>query len=469
MVANAIIRPDDLVSGLPPEWDGDVLDDIRDYLAQTTDKLIVLDDDPSGTQAIPGTHIALLRDTDTFLRQFTSAAQSFHVLMNSRNLTPQDTRALHRHIAQCLQLASEETGHRISVVSRGDVSLRSHFPLETDTLMDNLDTDFDAVLFAPAGNGAVTLDDVHYILQDGGYVPAAETEYAQDSIFGYSTSNLREWVAEKTGGRVSAGQVQSISLQTIRQGGAQAVFRQLRKLSNRAVCVVNIATQRDAEVVALGTLMAQAHGKRFLHRSGMAFASALAGVRPQQSLSRKQLAFGKGVGGLVVVGARTPSATQQLLTLLASDRVTGIEVRVESLLHDQSQNAEVARCSEVLENTLQQDDVVLYTSRRIIGAEDPAHARIVTQRVNAGLVAILNGITAHPRYLAVKGSVTASEVAVRALNMRAARVEGQLLPGVPVWTVGNGGTTIPKMSYVIVPGSLGDPDTLVRLVDKLRR
>ena len=39
---------------------------------------------------------------------------------------------------------------------------------------------------------------------DGKPVPTHETEFARDSVFGYRTAYLPDYVAEKTAGRVTA-------------------------------------------------------------------------------------------------------------------------------------------------------------------------------------------------------------------------------------------------------------------------
>ncbi|KAL6576382.1 hypothetical protein OROHE_000163 [Orobanche hederae] len=61
-------------------------------------------------------------------------------------------------------------------------------------------------------------------------VPAGETEFAKDASFGYKSSNLREWMEEKTGGRIPAGSVSSISIQLLRKGGPGAVCEPLCSL-----------------------------------------------------------------------------------------------------------------------------------------------------------------------------------------------------------------------------------------------
>jgi uncharacterized protein YgbK (DUF1537 family) len=63
-----------------------------------------------------------------------------------------------------------------------------------------------------------------------------------------------------------------------------------------------------------------------------------------------------------------------------------------------------------------------------------------------------------------KGGITSAEVARSGLGARTARVRGQLMPGVSVWDLVTAETTIP---YVVVPGNVGDPETLAHAVQGL--
>ncbi|XP_075653873.1 uncharacterized protein LOC142624220 [Castanea sativa] len=78
--------------------------------------------------------------------------------------------------------------------------------------------------------GRYTIDDVHYVADSDKLVPAGDTEFAKDAAFGYKASNLREWVEDKTCGRIPASKVTSISIQLLRKGGPDAVFERLCNL-----------------------------------------------------------------------------------------------------------------------------------------------------------------------------------------------------------------------------------------------
>ena len=468
MEARRLLTEPGILDGLPAVWQNNVLDDLKHYAQQHKRITVVLDDTLTGAQALPDVPVLTSRSVEAFTAEFERGANSMVVLMNTRNLSPGDARALYQRVTRNLLEAQQHTRRPFTIVSRGESNLLGHFPDNFTAVSAVMPSQFDGVLFVPALSNSYTVNNTHYLLVDGEYVPASQTPYAGDYAFGYDTSNLREWIAQKTGGTVPAESVASISIETIRRGGANAVRDQLMSLENSAFCVVNAAHRRDLDVVALGARLAEEAGKQFYYRGSSEFAAALSGIAPKPVLNPRDLHMGDGVGGLVVVGSHVQRSTEQLIALLASGEVTGIEVRVESLLHDESQRAKVARCSDILETALQHSDVVLYTSRRIIGADDPIHAQIVTQRVNTGLVSILNGVRARPRYVLVKGSITASDIVTRSLNVKRAVAAGEVAPDVLAWTIGNGNTGLPKRTFMIAPGTVGEQDTLLHLVRSLR-
>ena len=88
------------------------------------------------------------------------------------------------------------------VISRSDSTLRGHYPGEVEALAQALGEPYHATLLIPffLEGGRYTLHDVHY-LQDGDTLtPVGESEFAKDTTFGFASSDLRAWVAEKTGG-----------------------------------------------------------------------------------------------------------------------------------------------------------------------------------------------------------------------------------------------------------------------------
>ena len=50
--------------------------------------------------------------------------------------------------------------------------------------------------------GRVTVDSVHWSRTSDGMIPVSHSEFAKDASFGYFNSDLRDWVEEKTAGRI---------------------------------------------------------------------------------------------------------------------------------------------------------------------------------------------------------------------------------------------------------------------------
>jgi len=57
---------------------------------------------------------------------------------------------------------------------------------------------------------------------------------------------------------------------------------------------------------------------------------------------------------------------------------------------------------------------------------------------------------------------------VKGLKMKRAIVLGQIIPGVPVWKLGEE-TTFPGMPYVVYPGNVGDAESFAKVFDLFTR
>jgi uncharacterized protein YgbK (DUF1537 family) len=355
------------------------------------------------------------------------------------------------------------------VVSRSDSTLRGHFPGEVDALADSLGG-FDATLLIPAfiAGGRYTIDDTHYVADGDSLIPAGATDFARDATFGYRASNLREWVEEKTGGRVLAASVAAISIDSIRRAGPAGVAASLAGLLPGSICVINAASERDLAVAALGIIQAEARGKRFLYRTAASIVPLRAGLSPRPLLARADLDLAQEGGGLIVVGSYVSKSSSQLAALLDLPAIAGVEVAVEALLSREGCEREISRVAAAADQRLRAgQDVALFTSRRLITGSGAEHSLAIGRLVSEQLVAIVRQISARPRYLLAKGGITSSDVATRSLDVKRALVLGQILPGVPVWQLGPE-SRYPGMVYIVFPGNVGGPGSLADVVDILR-
>ena len=463
------VNKEDLFSQLPPEWPQALLPLIREQVRASQRKVVVLDDDPTGTQTVHNIPVLTEWSVEALEAELQNDFPAFYILTNSRSLTLPAARSLNTEIGRNLVEAGRRANRAFVVVSRSDSTLRGHFPGEVEALAFGLGEDLDQWIVIPffLEGGRYTVGDTHYVDEGGWLVPSAETEFARDSVFGYRSSNLCDWVEEKTGGRVSSKDVLSVSIEDVRLGGPARVTERLMKLKRSRTCVVNAAGYRDVEVFVKGLLDAEAQGRRFLYRSAASFVRVRAGITPRSLLTHTDLDMPGQGGGLTLVGSYVPKTTRQLQSLLALPQMAGIEMQVEELLNGDRRDAEIDRVQRSAETLLQSEkDVVIYTSRRLITAGHAEGDLSIGSRVSEALIKTLQGITAKPRYLIAKGGITASDVATKGLNVRRAMVLGQILPGVPVWLLGPE-SRHPGIPYIVFPGNVGGDNALTDTVRAL--
>lgn len=457
-------------AALPPIWPTDLLPANAAAASASGRTLVVLDDDPTGTQTVRDIAVVTTWDVATLTAELSAAPACFYILTNSRSLTAPASRALHLELAANLRAASAAAGRAFVVASRSDSTLRGYYPLETDTLAEVLGP-FDVTFLTPyfEAGGRYTIGDIHYVAEGDRLVPAAETPFARDAAFGYRSSHLPAYVEEKTAGRTRAVDVATIPLELLRTGGPLAVAAKLRALPRGSVCIVNAAAPRDIEVFAAATLAAEAGGARFLYRTAAGFVAARIGQSPQHALlAPAAFSLPNAHGGLTLVGSYVPKTSAQLSSLLAASLVTPIEVDVAALL-DSRRESTLAATLTALNTALAAGlDTVVYTSRRLITSSDAAASLSIGRRVSDALIHLVQHLAVAPRYLIAKGGITSSDTATLGLGVRRALVLGQALPGVPVWQLGPE-ARFPGLGYVVFPGNVGSDTALAELVGKLRR
>ena len=180
-------------------------------------KIIVLDDDPTGSQTVHSCLLLTRWDVETLKQGLTDSAPLFFVLTNTRGMSATDAADLTREVCVNLrealkQLSAEGNDINPMLVSRSDSTLRGHYPVETDIIAEEMGP-FDAHFRVPASfeGGPITLDSIHFLVIDGRPVTLHETEVASDWVFGYSHSYLTDHVQDNTAGRRHATQVARVS------------------------------------------------------------------------------------------------------------------------------------------------------------------------------------------------------------------------------------------------------------------
>jgi uncharacterized protein YgbK (DUF1537 family) len=458
-----------ILEKLPPPWPDSLLSRIEASIRSEKQSIVVLDDDPTGTQTVYDLPILTHWDVASLVAELSKKTPTFYILTNSRSQAESTARQLNREIAENLKAASQITGQSFTVVSRSDSTLRGHFPAEVEELTQSQGNDQRILLICPffKEGGRFTIDDYHYVLEDGYLVPASETPFAQDAVFGYKSSNLKHWIEEKTKGQIRAESIHSLALEAIRRGGPAAVAEKLLSIEPGGTCVLNAVSYRDLEVTVCGIIEAELQGAEFLCRTGASFVRIRSGLEGKGLIDSKTLRLSPEGGGLIVVGSHVPKSSRQLEHLLDNSEVPGIEIDVHKVLTSSGRETEVSRVSKAVESNLSSGrDVVVHTSRKLITGKDKQDNLSISQRISSTLVDIVTRCTAVPRFVIAKGGITSSDLATKAFRVKRAWVLGQIMPGIPVWRFGPE-SSCPGLPYIVFPGNVGGPAALTSIVDKL--
>ncbi|MEM6590954.1 MAG: four-carbon acid sugar kinase family protein [Cyanobacteria bacterium P01_C01_bin.73] len=437
--------------------------------SSTAPKIIVLDDDPTGSQTVHSCLLLMRWDVDTLRLGLRDPSPIFFILTNTRALPAKNADQITRDVCQNLKQAiALENLQDYLVVSRSDSTLRGHYPVETDAIAEVLGP-FDAHFLIPAffEGGRITRDSTHYLKVDGRDVPTHETEFAKDSVFGYSTAYLPDYVAEKTQGQIDASQVERMLLPEIRAG----VLERLMQLTGNVCVAVDGETQADLDRFAQDLLTAAAAGKKFLFRSAASILTALAALpsQPVAAAAMRQYTRSRRPGA-VIVGSHVKKSTQQLNALLQLPRVAGIEVDVAQL-----QQAPDLTYPNLLRKTLEQAQLafeadktpVIYTSREELMFPDIASRLTFGSQVSALLMDIERGLPDDIGFLISKGGITSNDTLSKGLALQTARLLGQILPGVSLVRTPATHPQFPDLPVVLFPGNVGDIDALATVYQRL--
>ncbi len=435
----------------------------------------MLDDDPTGSQAVHDVQVVTVLDEDVLQAALDSPAHVCFVLTNTRSLGEPAATELTTQAACGLLAAARSRSARMQLISRSDSTLRGHVLAEVAAIQaarrDGLGSGFDAVLLIPAflEAGRLTAADIHWARVGRDLIPVGQTEFARDAAFGYRSSNLRDFLAEKSGGLIARDDVRSISLADIRIGGAARVRELLANAQDGRWIVVNATEYSDLETVAYGVLLAERAGQSFLFRTGPSFVRALIGLEPKAPLRGLEIrsAAAPGTHGLIAVGSHVGQTSRQLAVLRSHGGTTNIELDVAAILS--GADAVVADTARQVARALHESDVLLYTSRTVTQGHDGADSLAIARKVSGAMSGtIREALAARPAWIVAKGGITSHDVAVHGLGIRRAEVAGQLFPGlISVFRPLDAAPEVIGVPYVVFAGNVGDDETLRHVVDLL--
>ena len=125
-------------------------------------KLVVLDDDPTGVQTVHDVSVYTDWEEASIGCGFEEKESMFFILTNSRSFSTEETTKVHQDIAERVKKVAWEKAQDFMIISRGDSTLRGHYPLETQILANGLGgVDGEIICpFFPEG-GRYTIDNIH--------------------------------------------------------------------------------------------------------------------------------------------------------------------------------------------------------------------------------------------------------------------------------------------------------------------
>lgn len=429
-------------------------------------KIIVLDDDPTGVQTVNGIHVYTDWTEESIAAGFAEENRMFFILTNSRAFQTAQTEAEHRTIAARVAAEARRTGKEFMLISRSDSTLRGHYPLETVTLARTLEESgerIDGEVLMPffKEGGRFTIGDVHYVQEGAELTPAGDTEFARDKTFGYTSSDMKEYIEEKTQGAFRAADVVSISLDDLRAMRVDVIIKQLMAITDFRKVIVNAVDYVDVKVFAIAMIRAMKAGKHFLFRTAAAWTKVIGGVTDKPLLRRDELVVpGNANGGLIIIGSHVKKTTEQFEKLRELDAVKFIEFNHLLVLDTPRLEEELQRIIRETEDAIRHGmTVAVYTGRKRFDAGSEEESLRVSVQISDALTSIVRRLSVQPAFLIAKGGITSSDVGTKGLSVRRALVLGQVAPGIPVWQTG-AESKFPGMSYIIFPGNVGAAETL---------
>ncbi|MFC4712878.1 four-carbon acid sugar kinase family protein [Planococcus dechangensis] len=439
-------------------------------------KIIVLDDDPTGVQTVHGISVYTDWSAENIEAGFAEDNSMFFILTNSRGFTAEETEKAHKEIASVIRETADKHNKDFIIISRGDSTLRGHYPLETEVLKNTVeaqsDVSFDGEVIMPffQEGGRVTINNVHYVQDEELLIPAGETEFAKDRTFGYTSSHLGEWAEEKSMGAFKASDAIYLSLEDIRSLRIDHLVDQLMSAGDFNKVIVNATQYIDAKVVVIALIRAMNAGKHFMFRSAAALTKIIGGISNRGLLTKQELIKDdNGNGGLIMIGSHVKKTTEQFEVLKTSSFIEFIEFDVHLVLHPEKFQAEIERVIETTERLIRQGQTVaVYTKRERLDLGDNQQEKELklSVKISDAVTSIVKKLSVRPSFIIAKGGITSSDIGTNGLSVKRATVAGQIKPGIPVWLTGSE-SKYPGLAYVIFPGNVGSKTSLKEVAELL--
>ena len=439
-------------------------------------KIIIFDDDPTGSQTVYGCPLLLNWDEQTLEKAFKQPSPLIFILANTRSLSSDLAVEKIRAICSSIKkffLIQGYSKEDYFYISRGDSTLRGHGVLEPAILAEELGP-FHATFHIPAflEGGRTTEKGIHYL--NG--IPVHRTDFGRDSVFGFSTSDLAKWIEEKSFGKIQAEKILHIEIKQLEiafnnEEGFISLLSFLSQLENNISVVVDAKLPHHLETLARAIKVVSKE-KRFLFRTAASFINSLSGlpINPKStadlvSLKSKNNQF-KYKPGLIMVGSHVKLATAQLDFLLKDNSCKGLEIPVSKLADIFASEDCKNLILDLEDKILSKIDNILYTKKIpvLYTTREEMQFSSHSTRMKYGLelaefMAILVGkISNKFGYIISKGGITTQLLLQRGLNLNQVILKGQILPGLSIVQSNSDQNNLPVVTF---PGNLGNEKTLL--------
>ncbi len=441
-------------------------------------KIVVFDDDPTGSQTVYGCPLLFQWNKEILTKWIKDSSPLLFLLTNTRSLSPENAEYRLREVCENLKEVLKENDLRLNqilFVSRGDSTLRGHSTLEPKVINEELGP-FDATFHVPAffEGGRTTVNGIHLLNS----IPVHKTIFGEDKIFGFSSSNLATYLEEKSNFKIKSKDVICINIKQLREAnkyklGMKRLTDLLLKLSSNQTVIVDAQSSIDLDtfvsaIEALGT------SKKFLFRSAASLINSLSKIYPEKntiknfSNLRLRDKNGSVKPGIVIVGSHVKLADKQLELLLEHPTCIGIKLPVKKISRI-FQSSEQDRLIADLENLWNQELLgildkkmtpVLFTSRGEILFSSMKERLGFGVFLAALMGRLVDKISSSLGYIISKGGITTHYLISKGLRLQSVYLHGQILPGLSV--VCTSEKDKEKLPIITFPGNLGDKTTLLK-------
>ncbi len=445
-------------------------------------KIIIIDDDPTGSQTVHNCYLLLKWDYKTLFRALKSDSKLLFILANTRSLSRDDLKIRLKEICFSLKKVLDNpifAEEDFIFISRGDSTLRGHNFLEP-FIINQLLGPFDATFYIPAfieGN-RITINGSHFVNN----IPVHETIFAKDKVFGFATSNIKELLYKQSNCQINKEKIENITitdLESLDISNKKPFFEYIKKLSNNTKVIVDAKNYSHLNQFSF-LIKELAKKKKFLFRTAASFISSLSSIETnnKQNIYYSQLrrknknnAF---MQGIIIVGSYVELTTLQLNKILELNICKAIEINVEkiyALFKLNNEDDQLNSLKKIILNSIRYEISqnlipVLFTSRKIICHSDENDLINFNNYLSVFIAEIVSEIRNEIGYLISKGGVTTNYILSKGFNADEVYLEGQILPGISLVTL-----DIPnkkdKLPIVTFPGNIGNEIALVKVLEIL--